>query len=264
MKETTDTLQKDSSRQQVREQYAALAERDAESCGGADRCCEIGTDPETLGYTPSDVAAVPDGSEMGLGCGNPTAIAAIAPGATVLDLGSGGGFDSFLAARQTGPKGRVIGVDMTPAMVTRARANAAKGDYPNVEFRLGEIEYLPVADNSVDLIISNCVINLSPDKPRVFAEALRVLKPGGKLTVSDIVALQPLPSELAADIEAYTGCVAGASPVAELESILAETGFRDIRIEIKDSSRSFINDWLPGRRAGDFVASATITAVKPG
>ncbi len=263
-------LQQDEIRTQVRERYGRIAERDARGCCGGEECCgspdgvlESGTAPESLGYRTEDADAMPEGAEMGLGCGNPTAIEAIQPGETVLDLGSGGGIDCFLAARQTGPSGKVIGVDMTPAMVSKARANAAKGDFPQVEFRLGEIEYLPVADDTVDRILSNCVINLSPDKPQVFAEAFRVLRSGGRLTVSDIVLLGSLPDELKADVAAYTGCVAGAAKGEELEAMLAGAGFADIRVEVKESSRDFINQWVPGKRAGDFVASATITATKP-
>jgi SAM-dependent methyltransferase len=201
---------------------------------------------------------------MGLGCGNPTAIASIKPGETVLDLGSGGGFDCFLAARQTGSGGKVIGVDMTPEMISKARTNSARSAYDNVEFRLGEIENLPVADSTADLVISNCVINLSPNKPRVYAEAFRVLKPGGRIAISDIVALAPIPEDLKGDFMAYTGCVAGAASAVELESILRNAGFAEVQVTTKQSSRDFINEWLPGKRAGDYVASANITAVKPG
>ncbi len=222
-----------------------------------------GTDPLALGYSAAELEFMPDDAEMGLGCGNPTALAAIQPGQTVLDLGSGGGFDCFLAAQRTGPTGRVIGVDMTPEMISKARAHAARGGHTNVEFRLGEIENLPVADASVDLILSNCVINLSPDKPRVFAEAFRALKPGGRLAVSDIVALQPIPEALKADFAAYTGCVAGAASPAAVEKMLRDAGFAEARVAVKESSRAFINDWLPGARAGDYVASADITARKP-
>jgi ubiquinone/menaquinone biosynthesis C-methylase UbiE len=224
---------------------------------------ESGTDAEKLGYTSADITSVPEGAEMGLGCGNPTALASIKPGETIVDLGSGGGFDAFLCSKQTGSSGRVIGVDMTPEMLSKARKNAASGGYTNVDFRLGEIENLPVADNTADLMISNCVINLSPDKSRVFAEAFRVLKPGGRIAISDIVALQPLPDSMRDDFAAYTGCVAGASSVPEMESMLARSGFVEIRVEVKESSRKFINDWIPGHRAGDYVASADITACKP-
>jgi SAM-dependent methyltransferase len=200
---------------------------------------------------------------MGLGCGNPQAIAALKPGETVLDLGSGGGFDCFLAARQIGDHGRVIGVDMTPAMISKARENADQGGYHNVEFRLGEIENLPLADHSVDVIISNCVINLSPDKERVFKETFRVLKPGGRLAISDVVATTTLPETVRHDVTLYTGCMAGASLIDEIESMLAAAGFMDIRLKPKDESRSFIRDWAPGSQIEDYVVSATIEAVKP-
>jgi ubiquinone/menaquinone biosynthesis C-methylase UbiE len=210
-----------------------------------------------------DVATVPAGANMGLGCGNPQAIAALKPGETVLDLGSGGGFDCFLAARQIGDHGRVIGVDMTPAMISKARANADQGGYHNVEFRLGEIENLPLADHSVDVIISNCVINLSPDKERVFKETFRVLKPGGRLAISDVVATAALPEAVRHDVTLYTGCMAGASLIDEIERMLASAGFMDIRLKPRDESRSFIRDWAPGSRIEDYVVSATIEAVKP-
>jgi SAM-dependent methyltransferase len=269
MKTTFETpeIEQDQVRQQVRERYGQIARTQERGCGCGPSCKEGnaggGTDPLTLGYSADDLQAAPAGAEMGLGCGNPTAIASIQPGETVLDLGSGAGFDCFLAARQTGPTGRVIGVDMTPDMISKARANAAKSGLTNVEFRLGEIEHLPVGDQSVDLILSNCVINLSPDKARVYADAFRVLKPGGRIAVSDIVALQPIPDAMKADLAAYTGCVAGAASVPELEKLLAEVGFAGIRVEVKSGSRAFINDWVPGHQAGDFVASANITARKP-
>jgi len=210
-----------------------------------------------------DVATVPAGANMGLGCGNPQAIAALKPGETVLDLGSGGGFDCFLAARQIGDHGRAIGVDMTPAMISKARANADQGGYHNVEFRLGEIENLPLADHSVDVIISNCVINLSPDKERVFKETFRVLKPGGRLAISDVVATAALPEAVRHDVTLYTGCMAGASLIDEIERMLTSAGFMDIRLKPRDESRSFIRDWAPGSRIEDYVVSATIEAVKP-
>ena len=184
-------------------------------------------------------------------------------GTAVLDLGSGAGFDVFLAARAVGPTGRVIGVDMTPEMISKARKNQANGGYTNVEFRLGEIESLPVADAIVDVIISNCVINLSPDKPCVFGEAFRVLKPGGRLAVTDIVALAPIPDEMRKDWELYSGCVAGASLVEDLKTMLSEAGFTDIRIVRKSESREIVSAWFPGRKAEDYVASAGIEAVKP-
>jgi SAM-dependent methyltransferase len=216
-----------------------------------------------LGYSAEQTGTVPEGSNLGLGCGNPQAIAALRPGEVVLDLGSGAGFDVFLAAQAVGPAGRVIGVDMTAEMVSRARANQIKGGYDNVEFRLGEIESLPVADGSVDVIISNCVINLSPDKPRVFRETFRVLKPGGRLAVADIVALAPIPEELRQDWDLYTGCVAGASPVDDLKAMLKDAGFEEIKIVHKGESREIVGGWFPGRKTEDYVASASIEAIKP-
>lgn len=263
------TTHHDGIRQQVRARYGEIARQDERGCGCAPSCCTPGvtntaaTNAQTLGYSAEDLATVPEGSELGLGCGNPTAIASIQPGEIVVDLGSGAGFDCFLAARRVGAQGRVIGVDMTPDMISKARANAERGGYANVEFRLGEIEALPVADASADLILSNCVVNLSPDKPRVYREACRVLKPGGRLAIADIIALQPIPAALKTDLAAYTGCVAGAALPVELESMLSDAGFTDIQIAVKETSRAFINDWLPGTQAGTYVASATITARKP-
>jgi ubiquinone/menaquinone biosynthesis C-methylase UbiE len=216
-----------------------------------------------MGYSPEEVQAVPMGADLGLGCGNPQAIAALQPGETVLDLGSGAGFDCFLAVRQVGPTGQVIGVDMTAEMVAKARENAGAAGYANVEFRLGEIERLPVADASVDVIISNCVINLSPDKPQVFREAFRVLRPGGRLAISDIVTTAPLPEEVRNDLALYAGCIAGAATIAELEAMLGESGFDNIRIQPKDESRQLIREWAPGQKIEDYIVSAAIEAVKP-
>jgi len=199
---------------------------------------------------------------MGLGCGNPLAIASLEPGEMVLDLGSGGGFDAFLAAQAVGETGHVIGVDMTPEMVHQARRLATENGYDNVEFRLGEIEQIPLEDNSVDVIISNCVINLSPEKERVFQEAFRVLKPGGRLAVSDVVATAELPAEVKDDLALHSHCIAGASPIAELEAMLEQAGFVAMRIQPKDESRAFIREWSPDLPAELFIVSATIEAVK--
>jgi SAM-dependent methyltransferase len=206
---------------------------------------------------------MPEGANLGLGCGNPQALARLRPGETVLDLGSGGGLDCFLAARQVGGEGRVIGVDMTPEMVWRARKTAAESGYHNVEFRLGEIEHLPVADESVDVILSNCVINLSPNKPQVYREAFRVLRPGGRLALADVVATGELPEDVRSSLEALAGCIAGAASVAEIEAQLEEAGFTDLRLELDESSRDFIRAWAPGTHLGEYVASARIEAVKP-
>ena len=215
----------DEIRAQVRTAYAKVAQGGGGCSVG---CCGTeGAGSLTLGYTPDDLARAPEGADLGLGCGNPQAIAALRPGDTVLDLGSGAGFDCFLAAARVGRTGRVIGVDMTPEMVTKARANARRVQATNVEFRLGEIEHLPVPDASVDVIISNCVINLAPDKGAVFREALRVLKPGGRMAVSDVVATRPLPPEFASSVEALTGCVAGAATIDDLRSRLVEAGIRE-------------------------------------
>jgi SAM-dependent methyltransferase len=208
---------------------------------------------------------VPEGANLGLGCGNPQAIAGLKPGETVLDLGSGAGFDCFLASRQVGASGRVIGVDMTAEMIGRARQNARKVEATNVEFRLGEIEHLPVADGSVDVIMSNCVINLSPDKRAVFREALRVLRPGGRLAVSDVVAFAPLPPEVRRDLALYTGCVAGAATVDEIKSWLAEAGFTDIRVTMNQAASEAMAGMTPGELdLAKLGGSANIEARRPG
>ena len=255
------TLSADELRQVVSERYGSIAERDEGSCCGGTSTAEASS--MRMGYSEADVTSVPVGSNMGLGCGNPQAIADLKPGETVVDLGSGGGFDCFLAARAVGEKGQVIGVDMTPAMIRKARANSEKIDAANVSFRLGEIEYPPVANDSVDVIISNCVINLSPDQMQVYREAFRILKPGGRLAISDMVASHPLPDEIRDDVAKYTGCIAGAPVLADLEVTLADAGFTDIRIAPRDESRTLIRDWAPDMQVEDYVVSATIEAVKP-
>ena len=267
----TEETDKNTVRDAVRDRYAEIATTESSCC--CNRSSEI--DPSVLtrktgheeslklGYTEEDLAAAPEGANLGLGCGNPQAIAALRPGEVVVDLGAGAGFDCFLAARAVGPTGHVIGVDMTPEMVGKARENVAKSDYENVDFRLGEIEHLPVADATADVIISNCVINLSPDKPAVYAEAYRVLKPGGRLAVSDVVATAELPAEWRADMRLLSACIAGASTVDEVKEMLRVAGFVDIKVEPKDQSRDFIQEWEPGRKLEDYVLSASITAVKP-
>ncbi|MBK5092502.1 MAG: arsenite methyltransferase [Actinobacteria bacterium] len=218
----------------VREGYAEVAKTEStcytpagSCCSGADLAQDIS---KHVGYTDEDLGAVPEGANLGLGCGNPVALASLKEGETVVDLGSGAGFDSFLASRQVGSKGRVIGVDMTPEMLDKARENAQKGGFENVEFRLGEIEHLPVADNSVDAIISNCVINLVPDKSAVFSDAFRVLKPGGRLMVSDIVLLKELPAVILESVTAYVGCLAGAMMKDAYIGAIESAGFTEVEI----------------------------------
>jgi SAM-dependent methyltransferase len=256
-------------RDTVREKYGALAEGNDCGCGcatGAASCCSTDESSMTeMGYSAEQLATIPDGANLGLGCGNPLAHAGVKQGETVLDLGSGAGIDAFLAAREVGPTGHVIGVDMTASMIRRARENAAKGGYTNVEFRLGEIENLPVADGSVDVIISNCVINLSPEKPRVFTEALRALKPGGRLVVSDLVLTKPIPDAVRKSIEAYVGCVAGASLRDDCLRQIRDAGFQDVAVL---EERSYGADGpLPAvvveQKAWDAVASVKVRAVKP-
>jgi SAM-dependent methyltransferase len=260
----------DEHQRNVREAYARVAQASDTGCGVESGCCGVSDDTAIntllstrLGYSQADLAAVPTGADMGLGCGNPQAIAALRTAEVVVDLGSGGGFDCFLAAHEVGVEGHVIGVDMTPDMLTKARNNARWGNYRNVEFRLGEIEHLPVADNTADVIISNCVINLSPDKAQVLRECYRVLKPGGRLAISDVVATVELPEEMRRDATLIAGCMGNAALIETLEGHLRDAGFIDIRIAPKDASREFIKDWAPGRGVEDYVVSATIEAVKP-
>jgi SAM-dependent methyltransferase len=255
-----ETRNNDEVRTQVRSAYAKVAKgQDGCSVG----CCGTqGSGSLTFGYTEDDLASVPDGADLGLGCGNPQAIAALQPGETVLDLGSGAGFDCFLAAKRVGRTGRVIGVDMTPEMIAKARDNARRIEAANVDFRLGEIEHLPVLDASIDAILSNCVINLSPDKAAVFREAFRVLKPGGRLALSDVVATKAMPPEVAMNIEAYTGCIAGAASEEAIRTLLTGAGFEDVTVRVRPGSGVILEQCMPG--SGDYVASATIEGRKPG
>lgn len=267
-----NATRQDSHRQDVRGAYAqvARAHEAGTPSGNTSSCCGTSDDAAInnlistrLGYSQSDLDLVPGGADMGLGCGNPKSIAALNPGEVVIDLGAGGGFDCFLAAQGVGHRGHVIGVDMTPEMLSKARENAHKGRYENVEFRLGEIEHLPIADATADVLISNCVINLSPDKRQVFREAFRVLKPGGRLAIADVVATAELPEAMRTDASLIAGCMGNASLIAELESMLHDAGFTAIFIAPKDESKDFIEDWAPGRQVTDYVIAATIEAVKP-
>lgn len=268
----THELQNDIVKMNVRERYGRIAEQGG-NCGCSPTCCtpagaaasqnhDAAAVSQGLGYSSEETSAVPEGANLGLGCGNPQIIAALKPSETVLDLSSGAGFDAFLAARAVGSTGLVIGVDMTPEMVRKARKHQVEGGIENVEFRLGEIENLPVPDAIVYVIISNCVINLSADKPRVFREAFRVLQPGGRLADSDIVAVAPIPNELRKDWELYTGCVAGASLVNDVKAMLGQAGFTNIRIVPKREIREIIGAWFPGLKVEDFAASANIEAWK--
>ena len=256
-------------KEMVRARYGGIAAATEASCcaPAPSSCCG----PEAtshdkarrMGYSEAELAAVPDGANLGLGCGNPQAIAAMQPGETVVDLGSGAGFDCFLAARQVGDAGHVIGVDMTHEMLKKARDNAARIGAGNVEFRLGELEHLPIADNAANVVISNCVINLVPDKEQVFREAFRVLRPGGRLAVSDIINTAPLSAELRSDPALLCGCVAGAASAERVEGWLSTAGFIDVRITPKPESRELIKTWAPDRNLENHIVSAMVEARKP-
>ncbi|MDD1505149.1 arsenite methyltransferase [Lysinibacillus sp. CNPSo 3705] len=217
---------------------------------------------QKMGYTKEELASIPDGANMGLSCGNPQAIADLKPGEIVVDLGSGGGFDCFLAAPMVGKDGQVIGIDMTPEMISKARRNAEKPGFENVEFRLGEIEHMPVADQTADIIISNCVINLSPNKQQVFKEAYRILKTGGRLVISDVVLTAALPESYLTDMNLYSGCISGAVSIEEYEELLKDAGFTNISIVSKDESKEFIREWEPNYDLENYIVSAIIQAVK--
>lgn len=263
-----DTLKNDEIRQAVRKTYAGIAHGENSNASGCSCGCGstgILSNEQVsgmLGYSHEEVTSVPEGANMGLGCGNPQAIARLRQGETVVDLGSGGGFDCFLAAKAVGETGRVIGVDMTPDMISKSRENGEKSGYSNVEFRLGEIEHLPVADNTADVLISNCVINLSPEKDKVYREAYRVLQHGGRIALSDIVLLKKLPENLQNDIALLVGCVAGAAELHEVESMLVSAGFSEISIRVSRLSRELVDQWMPGKSLEEYIASASIEAVK--
>jgi SAM-dependent methyltransferase len=259
-------------KEMVRARYGGIAAGGEPDCRApvASSCCGIAAGSAVddkardMGYSTDELAAVPEGANLGLGCGNPQAIAAMKSGEVIVDLGSGAGLDCLLAARQVGATGRVIGVDMTHEMLKKARENAAKVGAANVEFRLGELEHLPIGDNTADVILSNCVINLVPDKAQVFREAFRVLKPGGRLAISDVINIKPLTADLAADRALVSGCVAGAASVRDVETWLQAAGFKDVRVTVKAESRDLVASWAPGRGIEDYVASAIIEARKPG
>jgi SAM-dependent methyltransferase len=247
-------------KEMVRDWYGSVAAGSAGCCGPTTASQEAS---RCMGYSEAELASLPEGADLGLGCGNPQALAAMRPGEVVVDLGSGAGIDCFLAAQQVGPAGRVIGVDTTHEMLAKAQANARRVGAANVEFRLGEIEHLPIADNTADVVISNCVINLVPDKEQVYREAFRVLKPGGRIAIADVVNTAPLPAELAADASLLCACLAGAATTRQIEDWLAAAGFIDISITIKPGSRELVQSWAPGRGIEDYAASATIEARKP-
>lgn len=261
-------MKKEEIMKKVREGYGQIAAQGTSCCGSGTPCC-CGSSGDTLsttmGYTPGELNAIPQGADLGLGCGNPTALASLREGEVVLDLGSGAGIDCFLAARKVGKTGKVIGVDMTPQMLERARENAAKGSYENVEFRLGEIENLPVADNTVDVVISNCVINLSPDKKRVFEETYRVLKPGGRLLISDIVLLKELPDEVRNSVSAYLSCIAGAIFKEDYLATIGNAGFQKVEVVDEMSTEgmwSALTGPCTGDRITDAIVSIKVRAVK--
>jgi arsenite methyltransferase len=269
-KEGSAMQDKEDIREFIRRNYAEVAAKGVEGDCCSAGCCCSGAVADTrdtalkLGYAEADLSQVPPEANLGLGCGNPVAIASLKKGETVLDLGCGGGFDCFLARERVGKTGRVIGVDMTPDMIRLARKNADKSGYTNIEFRLGEIEHLPVADASVDVIISNCVINLSRDKEQVFKEAFRVLKHGGRLAISDVLATVPLPEAMKKDPALIASCIGGAESGETIRRLLRQAGFAQIRLTPKDNSSEIVSSWAPGQNVADYVASYLIEAVKAG
>jgi SAM-dependent methyltransferase len=264
------TRQPDTIRKRIRERYGRIAQTAKACCAPPPKfacCAQSPSTPDAntawMGYSMEEIAAAPEAAELGLGCGNPQVIAHLRPGETVLDLGSGAGFDCLLAALAVGPAGRVIGVDMTEAMVRKARRNAKATGVDNIEFRKGEIERLPLQDQTVDVIISNCVVNLSPEKEAVLKEAFRVLKPGGRLALADVVALRLLPEAIRTDPDLQCACIGGAVPVETLKRMIQEAGFEAIRIDLQEESREMIKTWAPAQNADRLVVSAFIQAVKP-
>lgn len=251
-----DEIPASTQRATVRDRYGSIVTEESSGCCGT---TVAGERAAKMGYDEEDIQSI--AGNLGLGCGNPRAIADLSSGQTVLDLGSGVGFDCFLAANEVGPTGHVIGVDMTPEMIEQARENA--DDHENVEFRLGEIEHLPVANNTIDVVISNCVINLSPEKQQVFNETHRVLRPGGSIAVSDVVQIAPLPRDLHTNPTALASCIAGAATITELETYLDEAGFTDISVRPQDGSESLIQDWSDEINLEDALRSAHITAKTP-
>jgi arsenite methyltransferase len=267
-------MKKEKVHQAVRERYGKIAKtKQTESCG----CCGGSSSSEEIGYSKNELSSVPAGADLNLGCGNPTALASLKEGETVVDLGSGGGLDCFLASKKVGAKGKVIGIDMTAEMLERARTNAKKGGYQNVEFRLGEIENIPVADNTADVIISNCVVNLSPDKQRVFQEAYRVLKPNGRMMISDIVLLKELPEKVKASVLAYVGCVAGADSKDDYLGKIKQAGFGKVEVVAENHMpemfqnepdvKAFIAEQKLTKKEiaeiSDAVVSIKVSAIKP-
>ncbi len=281
----SDLQKQEKIREQVRSGYGSIAQQSGSSCCGPSSCCgttsadAVSQFAQVIGYSTDELSELPEGANMGLSCGNPFALASLQPGETVVDLGSGGGFDVFIAGRKVGAEGKVIGVDMTPQMLANARQNLAvyqeQTGLSNVEFRLGEIEHLPIADNNVDVVISNCVINLSPDKPQVWRDIARVLKPGGRVSVSDMALLQPLPPSVLEMVEALIGCIAGAVLIEETKKMAQDAGLVNIQLETKpDYVNSIVNthdsvyqkmmEKLPaGSTPGDYMTSLVITGNKP-
>lgn len=270
MEDYSVTINKEEIKKHIRLNYGKIASQGVQGCGA---CCSSNEYQKTdlfdivktsnqLGYTSNDLVGMPENANMGLGCGNPVAIASIKKGETVLDLGSGGGFDCFLARKQTGESGFIIGVDMTPEMIELSTRNAEQLGYTNIEFRLGDIEDLPIEDASIDVIISNCVINLSQDKGKVFKEAYRVLRKGGRLSITDVLATAELPDNIKNDLSMISGCISGAEYTQTVFNMLKQSGFDNIRMIPKDNSKEILRSWKPGKHIEDYVASFIIEAKK--